>query len=542
MPEIDIRPLKENTSNESLLNYIRKNASPDYQRRIPETTKASVQDSLKNLTDYRPAWNEFVDSLINRIGLVVVKNSIWSNPLAKFKRGMLQYGDTIEEINVGLIRSKTYNPDRQYLERDIYGQYPPEVQSSFHRINRQEFYPVTVNEPLLQRAFLDSSGLQGFVTGVMAAPATSDQHDEFLLTTSLFREYYNNGGFFKVQVGNVSASNSSAADAKAFLRRVREFAGNLQFLSTYYNASGMPIAANPEELELFITPEALAAIDVEALAGAFNIDKASMPGKINIIPQINFNIPGVQAVLTTRDFFVIADSRIETASVWNPVSLSNNMFLHHWEVISASRFVPAILFTTEAGSVIQIDNPTITGVSTLTVTDEGVTVTNVKRGELYQVVGNATPTGDNDDIRLEITGAISTHTYLTQAGVLHVGPDEDATSLTISGYALDTKNPQLTASVTVTVVGDKLTLWPNPSVASDADNDGLYEVTTVNLTKAADNTVTIPTVTGVQYLKGGTNVTNGSIHTITVSTTFTAVARAGYELTAGSVISWTFAP
>lgn len=539
MPEIDVRPFKANTSNENILNAIRKNASPEYQSRIPETTKASVQNSLQNLTDYRPAWNEFVDSLINRIGLVLVKNSIWTNPLAKFKRGMLQFGDTIEEINVGLIRSKTYNADRQYLERDIFGQYPPEVQSSYHKVNRQEYYPITVNEPLLQRAFLDNSGLQSFVTSVMSAPTISDQWDEFLLTTSLFNEYYNADGFFKVQVGAVDSSDSGGTEAKALIRRIREFAGNLQFLSTHYNASGMPIAVQPEELELFITPEALAAIDVEALAGAFNVQKMDMIGKITIIPKEHFNIPGAQAILTTRDFFVIADSRIETASVWNPVALSNNMFLHHWEVISASRFVPAVLFTTEASDVINLDASPVTGVSTMTVTDSsGATVPSVERGSMYQITGTAITEGENDALRLTLAGAESTRTYLTQAGVLHVSPDEDGTSFVITGLAVDDNS--FVATVTVAVVGDKLQLWPEPSVADDADNDGLFEVTPDELTKAADNTVTIPTVTGVQYTKAGANVTNGSVHTITASTTFTAVGRSGYEITPGATASWTF--
>lgn len=537
MPEIDIRPLKPNTPNAEILEAIHRNASPDYQRRITEPTKASVQDNLKELTDYRPAWNEFVDALINRIGLVLIKNSVWTNPLAKFKRGMLQWGDTIEEINVGLIKARSYNPDRQYLERDIFGQYPPEVQSSFHKITRQDYYPITINEPLLQRAFLDNSGLQSFTTAAMAAPATSDQWDEYLVTTSLFREYYDNGGFFKVQVDDIGNASSDAPASKAFLRRVREFAGNLQFLSTHYNASGMPVAANPEDLELFITPEALAAIDVEALAGAFHVEKANVPMRITVIPQKDFNIPGAQAILTTREFFVIADSRLETAGVWNPVSLSNNQFFHHWEVISASRFVPAILFTTEESSVITIPDTPVTAISPLLITDEGTTVTKTERGKMYQVVGRAVTEGDNDDLRLELVGALSTHSRVSQAGVLKVAIDEEARKLKVVAYAVD---GGLSGEVEFDVVGDRLVLWPNAHVEDDDDKDGLIEVIPAALAKV-DGKVTIPNVKGVQYKKAGADVVNGSVHEITASTVFTAVARTGFELAAGAVASWTIA-
>lgn len=545
MPTMEVNTLKSNVSNVDILNAIRKNASPEYQRRIPEATQASVQDVLQHLTDYRPGWNEFVDALINRIGMVLVKSNLWTNPLSKFKRGMLQVGDTIEEINVGLIKSRVYNPDRLALERDIFGNYPPDVQSSFHKINRQEYYPITINEPLLQRAFIDNTGLSGFVAATMNAPLTSDQWDEFLLTTSLFGEYYNAGGFYKVQVDDVTELDSTAAEAKSFLRNVRSYASTLTFMSSLYNAAGMPMAVQPEDLELFITPEALAAIDVEALAAAFNIDKSNMPARITVIPKEHFRIPGVQAVLTTRDFFVIADARIETTNAFNPVTLSNNYFLHHWEVISASRFTPAILFTTEAGTVLEIVDTPVTGVSALTVNEpDGDVVTSVKRGLLYQVVGAATTEGDNDSIRLTISGNESNKTYITQAGVLHVAPDETANTITVKAFAVDSAEPQFTSEVSVTVVGDLLDLWPTPEVLLDADNDGIEEVTPKPLTKTAENTVIIPSVTGVQYQKNGVNVTNGSVQTVTAVSpavdTFTAVARAGYEITAGATTSWTF--
>jgi hypothetical protein len=54
--------------------------------------------------------------------------------------------------------------------------------------------------------------------------------------------------------------------------------------------------------------------------------------------------------------------------------------------------------------------------------------------------------------------------------------------------------------------------------------------------------VIIPSVTGVQYKMAGANVNNGSVNHITAATTFTAVARAGYELATGAVASWTLTP
>lgn len=543
---VEVRPMRK-PSNVDIFNAIRSGANTDYQRRIPAADKANVNDVIHNLLNNRPSMNEFVDSLVNRIGMEIYRNTSWSNPLAKFKYGMLEYGDTIEEIIVGLVEARSYDPQRDDLEREVFGQDRPRVDASYHKINRQDRYKITVNEAMIRRAFLSEYGLNTFVSSLMAAPQTSDNWDEFLLMSSLFKEMWKADGFFKINTPDISDSTSDGDMARVSLRRMREVAENLTFISERYNAAHMPTAARADELELFITPEALAAQDVEALAGAFNIEKANFSARTTVIPAEHFNIPGAQAVLTTRDFFVVADSLMETRQIQNPAALSTNYWLHHHQVISASRFVPAVLFTTEESTPINLDYTPVTSVPAPTVTDsDGNTVTTVERGELYSVNSAAVTTpagGDNDATSLVLSGQKSPRTWLSNTGVLVVSPDESSTSLTVTAYAVDTESyGDISNSVTVGVKGDLVILWPSPDAIPDADNDGLNEVTPEALTVDADDNVKIPNVTGVQYKMGGVNVNNDSTQHITASTTFTAVARAGFELAAGAPATWTLAP
>lgn len=550
MPNLPAKNLRDSVSNIDLLNAIRKNATIDYQRRIPDVTKSNYKATMQNLLNFSANRNEFVDVLVNRIGLTIfAANSTWNNPLSHFKRGLMTFGETIEEIMVGLIDAYVYDPDRNYLEGMLFGQHRPEAQTSFHQINRQNFYPLTVNQDLLARAFLSEDGLNSFVNQMMAAPNKSDQWDEYLSMANLFREYYDNSGFFKVQVPDLSGDTVADTDAKYFLKKLRQYASILPFISRHYNAAGMPVAAPTDDLELFITPGAQSSVDVQALAAAFNIDYQAFPSRSTVLPSEHFNIPGVQAILTTRDFFVAADTKFDTASVNNPAGIYSNYFLHHWSIISASRFVPAILFTTEEGTVIELDATPVTSMGTLTVQDQTeTTVTDVQRGELYQVNGEAVTTPDggwNDQVILSLAGTgataqpVSQLTRLNQAGVLYVGPDEPNEQLTVTAKAGD--NESITGTTVVTVVGDLLTLWPDPSVTSDSDDDGLLEVTP-DEPAFAENTITIPAVTGVQYKNGGANVNNGSEIAVANGSpvTITATGRTGYELTAGAPASWTF--
>lgn len=468
------RQFRNDVTNEQILNAVRKNASYDYQRRIPDATKASVENTLKSLDNNLPLWNEFVNVLINRIGMEVYKSKVWNSPLKIFKKGELEYGDTIEEIVTGLLEAKTYDESRDALEQDIWGTETPEVQTAFHKVNRKNYYKLTVNEAQLKQAFTRAGGLSQFVNALMDTPTTSDNWDEFLLTASLLRSYQDNGGFFNVQVPDLAAAESGEAEAKQFLKRTREIGDTLPFLSRHYNAAGMPAFASADELVFIMTPQVKASIDVDALAAAFNMDKATMPGRIVVIPPEYLDMPGTQAIVTTEDFFMLYDSLFRTESIFNPVSIATNYFLHHWEVISYSRFVPAVRLSTDPTTVIEGAQLSPTGVHVPEVVNHGFAkVTDVARGESYGVdswadfaenVGSI----EAGEVLLSVTGG-GNRTYITQHGTLYVGADEEATELTV--HARD-KSGEHTAETTVQVTGDILRLWPNPEVVTpDTDEE-----------------------------------------------------------------------
>lgn len=541
------RPLENKVykpqTNESILNGIRKVASNDYKARVPRATQANIEQSMKAIASSRVTNNEFLDALVNLVGDIVYRNKVWTNPLGKFKGPMLEFGDTIEEVATGLIKAHVYDPNNEYMERILFGQHRPDAITSFHRINRQDFYPVTINRDILRRAFYTTYGLSDFVTGLMEAPATSDQWDEFLIIANLLKEYEEAGGYFRVNIPDIVAEPGETS-AKAVLRTLRGYARLLPFLSTRYNAAGVPSFANEDELILIATPEFLASIDVDGLAGLFNVEYGEVRYRTVAIPR-EYMPADIEAILTVDDFFVIRDTLLESTNQPNAVGLTENYFLHHHGIYSLSRFVPAIALTTGAGTEVEIVEPTLTGLAAPVLTDaDGNAITVLTRGENAIVTTEVQGTPANlltgEAVIWTLTGNTDSRTRIYQTGIIHVSSEEVATALTVT--AMSATDPSATVSATYNVVGERVQQWPAPEVIPDSDADGLLEVTPEGLALDADDKVTIPTVTGVQYKKAGVNVNNGTVHTVTESTVFTAVARAGYELAAGAVASWTLTP
>lgn len=473
-------PLKD-VSNVRIFNAIRNDLSSDFQARVPEVTKANLSDTIANLGRYRPHMNEFMDALVNRIGIVIARtDKMWNNPLAQFKMPNIAYGDMIEEYQVGLIKAHIYEHDRESLERNVWGTELPPVESNFHRINRQEKYKVSVKPDILRRAFLEDGGVANFVEQMMSAPIKSDNWDEFLQTAALFSEYEKNGGFYHMRIPEISSLASNADDARMGLRRMRAMADTLPYLSTKYNAAGMPVHANASDLVIFCTPEFKAAIDVEALAGAFNMEKMDSYGKIITMPKEYFNIHHCEAILTTKDFFVIADTLMENTSIFNPDNLQNNYWLHHHQIISASRFVPSVMFSTLYDDEVIDITPTVTGMGAITFEklEDGTTPTNVTRGDFVQML--ATPSGtdaENTGVIWSISGANSTRTRITEEGVLHIGGDETADTVKVIATTawVDPASPYAAAKSStknVPIVGDPVPAWPVDHTDEHADDAG----------------------------------------------------------------------
>jgi hypothetical protein len=220
----------------------------------------------------------------------------------------------------------------------------------------------------------------------------------------------------------------------------------------------MPVVVQPKQLELFLTPEVDAAMDVEALAAAFNIDKMQVGSRKTIVRSEDVNIPGFQGMLATRDWFVCADTFMEMRNAQNPVALQQNFFWHHHQIHGISPFVPAILFTSEdAGTVYTITDYLVDGIAAPTIADAaGVAVSNgtVTRGGVYQlaaVVTTAPAGGPNTGVRWEVSGNQSPRTFVTQTGVLVVGVDEQ--SGTVQVRATSTSDSSYTEVLPLTVTG-----------------------------------------------------------------------------------------
>ncbi len=346
------------TTNATMLDSIRLQGSLDYQQRIPEATQYMIDGKVdetgsavgRAIFSYTPAYNEFCDALITRIGAVRVKTRRWKNPLAFLKEEGLVMGDTIEEIHTKLIKAHGYDLEADTLLKVN----KPKSEVLFHTVNREDRYDFTINKMELQKSFLTPTGLGDYVASIIDSAYNSAEADEYNIMMHLFAKYNGKFGFYKVQTDDLKQFDSSGYSSKRFIWETRRIIPSLGNITScvLYNKLGLPVWATPQEMVLFTTGEVTANVDVNVLASAFNVSATDIKQRVIVVPELP--IANAQAILAPRSWFVCSDYVDEVDSFYNPQQRSTNYYLHKWGVYSMSPAFPAILFTTASATSVPV--------------------------------------------------------------------------------------------------------------------------------------------------------------------------------------------
>lgn len=321
-----------------LVNAIRTSASQEYQERIPVATRENLSIVGKAISEYQPTLNEFTNALVSKIGLQLFADKMAKNPLAPFKRGMLENASDIEEIFVGMAQGVVFDKDGS----NPLGRRKPDVKTLYYKENYQQSYEVSVSDAQVKQAFTSYSGIQTLMTQIINSMYSGANYDEYLNMKSMIGKY--DPSFKKVTTTAVTDETS----AKAFLKQLRKTVNDMSFMSTEFNAAAVKTYSEKSELVLLMDKDLESEIDVEVLARAFNLGKTDIEVQVVLVDGFG-DMENCQAVLVDKDWFMMYDTLRTVESIRNPQGLFTNYFLHIWQLQAVSKFKNAVAFVTTPG-------------------------------------------------------------------------------------------------------------------------------------------------------------------------------------------------
>ena len=341
-----------------------------------------------------------------------------------FKKGLIDFGETIEEIFVNIANPHQY--DVEESENKVFAREIPDVRAAFHTLNYKKFYKQTIQNKDLNQAFLSWDGITDLISKIVNAMYTAANYDEFVTTKYMLAN--------AILDGRLSAITVDANDAKGAVTKIKGVSNALTFMSNNYNVAGVQTFTDKADQYLLVNSQFDSEIDVEVLASAFNMSKAEFMGHRILIDGFgtldvarlnalfkddpNYKEPSqdtltalnaIPAVLVDKNFFMIFDNMYEFTENYNGQGLYWNYFYHTWKTFSMSPFANALVFV-----------PAVPSVTSVSVSPTAITC---KKGQSVQLsvsveTENYAPKtvnwkSDTDGVTVDINGHVTVATSVT---------------------------------------------------------------------------------------------------------------------------------
>ena len=385
-------------SSVDILNAIRNNATQNYRDYVPKATQDA--DSIRQIgaiiMDYPALQNEFLSALVNRIGRVLITSKMYDNPWSFFKKGLLEFGESVEEIFVNI--AKPFQFDPAVAETNVFKREIPDVRAAFHIMNYQKYYKATISNDQLRQAFLSWQGISDLIAKIVDAMYTGANYDEFQTMKYMLARHILDGHMYPVEIPTVETANM-----KSIVSVVKGVSNKFTFLSPNYNLAGVQTYTGKNDQYMLINSQFDATMDVEVLASAFNMDKAEFSGRRVLVDSFGSldtdrlselfagdstyveissdelkALDKIPAVLVDRNWFMIFDNFYNFTEQYNGEGLYWNYWYHVWKTFSVSPFANNALFI-----------PGTPGVTSVTVTPSRSTVA---AGQSVQLSANVVTT------------------------------------------------------------------------------------------------------------------------------------------------------
>lgn len=454
-----IKPKIRTLTNNSVdvLNAIRNSASTNYRDYVPVATPDA--DSIRTIgaiiMNSPSLQNEFLSALFNRIGRVIVESKQYENPWAIFKKGVLEFGETIESVFVNIAKPFQYDP--AVAENQIFRRNIPDVRSTFYVMNYQKFYKSTIQDRDLRKAFLSWDGITDLIAKIVESMYTGANYDEFQVMKYMLARQILDGRLYPVEIAQVSGAN-----AKSIVTSVKQASNKLTFQSTKYNVAGVSTHSKKEEQYVIVSSDFDAIMDVEVLASAFNMSKAEFMGRRMLVDgfgdidndrlAILFDgddtyteiteaeleaLNEIPAVIVDETYFEIFDNLLEFTEDYNGEGLYWQYWYHTWKTFGVSPFANTTMFIPAT--------PGITSITLSPSTATGVGGQNIAF-EATVVATNFAPKQVNWSVDTTSAGKGAT---VSASGVVSIPEDFGTGTITVTATSVFDNTKSGTATITV---------------------------------------------------------------------------------------------
>lgn len=250
--------------------------------------------AIKPTGDYTITKQEFLNSVINKIGRQEYSDQAYYNPLKRLKGGFIDSASDIEEIYVARAEDTGYDKEGT----GVLDRAKPTVYTQYHTNEVEHGYKVTVHDKQARKGFTSSKGLSTLADHIIQSLHNGSNIDEYTDVINTIKALCSAKTVSNtIKVAPVTNEES----AKAFCKEVKKIIPKMGEWNELY--SKKPNFAPKEKLMLFIDSDVDVEVSTEYLASLFNMTVAQLNDTTKVI------VPNLKTKLGDNQFAVLFDER-----------------------------------------------------------------------------------------------------------------------------------------------------------------------------------------------------------------------------------------
>jgi hypothetical protein len=272
-----------------VLNAIRSTSSSAYQSTVPAASASNIKDvGAAVLAAPTAIRNEFMSNLYNKVGLTLIDTPVIENEFAFLKKGTLEYGQTIEDLYVGIAQADKYStgmkdgdtvPDQFAIKKAAHF-------SAFYSTILSRQYWVTRHLTDLKKAFHSGGGVEQFLAALMNHLVSGENYDDMRASIALIArqvEAAQTAPNFKGNVHLVSGYNAAFGKSvtadncfqdqgflKYFANQLKKYSKRLRHLRTDLNVAGVQQTLPQSKQRIMMLEDITVDFETELLSWAYN--------------------------------------------------------------------------------------------------------------------------------------------------------------------------------------------------------------------------------------------------------------------------------
>lgn len=260
-----------------------------------------------------PADASSVYSMAYKFAKQIIESVSSVNPLDElFNKGKIEYGKDVEEAVLELLQKGQYDENAV----DLFVASDPTFIVRWYKEWSSGQFSTTVRLNEIRKILARGLGERN------TAEAVAEKIVSNLTESDSFDRYKNEKGVLRALVEAIYLANKSAGTASTaneLLKKVRDVVDDFQFINSNYVLANIENRASLDDIRIVMPYNIKNAIDIDAMAYMFNMEKADLLAKIVVTDE-------------TNNYVVIVDKRavfqynrlLELTDQWNGKALLTN--------------------------------------------------------------------------------------------------------------------------------------------------------------------------------------------------------------------------